>query len=137
MTDSAQPALRYLVIVNAAPQSSEAAHSAYRFATALLDQGHSIEQLFFYGDGAHNASAVTVMPQDEPNLPALWHALIEEHAITSTACVSSAIRRGILGESARKRVWLNPMTCTPTSGIGGHGQLLAALDSAERVISFG
>lgn len=137
MADSAQPALRYLVIVNAAPQSSEAAHSAYRFATALLDQGHSIEQLFFYGDGAHNASDVTVMPQDEPNLPALWHALIEEHAITSTACVSSAIRRGILDETESNRHELNAITCYPTSEIGGLGQLIAALDSAERVISFG
>ena len=43
--------LRYVLLINAAPQSGEAANSALRFAGTLLEMGHHIERLFFYGDG--------------------------------------------------------------------------------------
>jgi tRNA 2-thiouridine synthesizing protein D len=129
--------LRYTLLISAAPQSGEAAHTAYRFAEAALSAGHSIEQLFFYGAGVHNASKITVMPQDEPNLPARWDALIREHGLSSTACVSSAIRRGVVDAAESARHELGAVSCFESSEIGGLGQLIDAMSRADRVVSFG
>lgn len=129
--------MRYTLLICAAPQSGEAANSAYRFAKAALASGHSIERLFFYGDGAHNASRLTVMPQDEPNLPARWDAFIREHRLESTACVSSAIRRGVVDATESERHELDAVSCYDSSEIGGLGQLVDAMSRADRVVSFG
>ena len=124
--------MRYTLLICAAPQSGEAANSAYRFAKAALASGHS-----FYGDGAHNASRLTVMPQDEPNLPARWDAFIREHRLESTACVSSAIRRGVVDATESARHELDAVSCYDSSEIGGLGQLVDAMSRADRVVSFG
>lgn len=129
--------MRYTLLVCAAPQSGEAASSAYRFAEAALAAGHSIERLFFYGEGAHNASRLTVMPQDEANLPARWDALIRKNKLASTACVSSAIRRGVVDAAESARHELDAVSCYESSEIGGLGQLLDAMSRADRVVSFG
>ena len=129
--------MRYTLLVNAAPQTGGAAHSALRFVEAALAGGHSIERLFFYGDGVYNASRLTVMPQDEANLPALWDALIRKHKLESVACVSSAIRRGVLDATESSRHELNVVSCYDSSEIGGLGQLIDAISNADRLISFG
>ena len=129
--------LRYVLLISAAPQSGEAAKSALRFAEALLKMGHHIERLFFYGDGIMNASSLTVMPQDETNLPAAWNALIEENGLSSVVCVSSAIRRGIVDSAEARRHELPASSCYTSSAIGGLGQLIEALSNCDRTLSFG
>ena len=130
-------ALRYALLINAAPQSGEAAMSALRFAETLLTMGHQIERLFFYGDGVINASSLTVMPQDETNLPAAWNALIVENGLSSVVCVSSAIRRGILDSAEARRHELPASNCHASSEIGGLGQFIEALGNCDRALSFG
>ena len=129
--------LRYVLLISAAPQSGEAAKSALRFAEALLKMGHHIERLFFYGDGIMNASNLTVMPQDEINLPAAWNALIEENGLSSVVCVSSAIRRGVVDSAEARRHELPASSCHTSSEIGGLGQLIEALSNCDRTLSFG
>ena len=129
--------LRYVLLINAAPQSGEAANSALRFAGTLLEMGHHIERLFFYGDGVINSSNLTVMPQDETNLPAVWNALIEENGLSSVVCVSSAIRRGIVDSAEARRHELPASSCYTSSEIGGLGQLIEALSNCDRTLSFG
>ena len=139
VTDTPEPieVLRYALLINAAPQSGEAATSALRFAETLLKMGHHIERLFFYGDGVINASSLTVMPQDETNLPAAWNALIEENGLSSVVCVSSAIRRGIVDSAEARRHELPASSCNTSSEIGGLGQLIEALSNCDRTLSFG
>ena len=139
ITNTPEPVkvLRYVLLINAAPQSGEAAKSALRFAEALLKMGHHIERLFFYGDGVMNASNLTVMPQDETNLPAAWNALIEANDLSSVVCVSSAIRRGIVDSAEAQRHELPASSCYTSSEIGGLGQLIEALSNCDRTLSFG
>lgn len=138
-TNSPEPikTLRYALLINAAPQSGEAAMSALRFAETLLSMGHQIERLFFYGDGVINASSLTMMPQDETNLPDAWSTLIEENGLLSVVCVSSAIRRGIVDSAEARRHELPASSCYTSSEIGGLGQLIEALDKCDRTLSFG
>ena len=111
--------------------------TAYQFARNLLDQGHDIYRVFFYGDGVLNANALTVSPQDEINLPQAWHKLIESHEIESVACVSSAISRGIINAQEAERHEKDGVTLFESSDIAGLGQLVDAALNSDRLVSFG
>jgi tRNA 2-thiouridine synthesizing protein D len=54
----------FSLAVYAPPYSSQASHTAYEFAKALLHKGHTLHRIFFYHDGVHNASSLGTPPQD-------------------------------------------------------------------------
>ena len=111
--------------------------TAYQFARNLLDQGHDIYRVFFYGDGVFTLNALAVSPQDEINLPQAWHQLIESHEIESIACVSSAICRGIINPREAERHEKDSVSLFESSDIAGLGQLVDAALQSDRLISFG
>lgn len=124
-------------MIYAAPYSSEAAATALRFTKALLDQGHELYRLFFFGDGVHNASRLTVVAQDDQNIQQEWDALIKTHELDSVICVSSAIKRGIVDNTESKRYELNAVSAYDSSEIAGLGQLIDATLHSDRVVNFG
>ena len=89
--------MKFSIVVYAAPYSAEAAATALNFTRALLEQGHDIYRLFFFGDGVHNASRLSVVAQDENNLQQQWDQLIRDHELDSIICVSSALNRVSFG----------------------------------------
>ena len=111
--------------------------TAFQFARNLLEQGHDIYRVFFYGDGVQNANALSVSPQDEQNLPTAWHKLIESNDIDSVACVSSALTRGLLDPKEADRHEKDAASLLESSEIAGLGQLVDAALNSDRVISFG
>ncbi len=129
--------MKFSIVVYAAPASSEAAGSAYRFTRALLDEGHEIHRLFFFSDGVHNANRLTVAAQDEINLPAEWHRLIENYELDSVVCVSSAIKRGVINSEEAERYELDADSLYSSSGIAGLGQLVDAALQSDRLVQFG
>ena len=94
--------MKFSLVIYAAPYSSESAASALRFAKAVLEQGHELYRLFFFGDGVHNTSKLAVVAQDEVNLQREWHELIKENGLDSVICVSSAIKRGVIDQAERE-----------------------------------
>ena len=56
--------MKFSIVVYAAPYSAEAAATAFNFTRSVLEQGHDIYRLFFFGDGVHNASRLSVAAQD-------------------------------------------------------------------------
>jgi len=129
--------VKFSLVVCASPFSSQASMTAYQFARNLLDQGHDIYRVFFYGDGVFTLNALAVSPQDEINLPQAWHQLIESHEIESIACVSSAISRGIINPREAERHEKDSVSLFESSDIAGLGQLVDAALQSDRLISFG
>lgn len=129
--------VKFSIVVYAAPYSSESAHSALRFAKALIEQDHEIYRLFFFGDGVHNASRITVVAQDEQNIQRQWNELIEQFDIDSVVCVSSALRRGVLDETEAERHGKKQVSAYDSSEVAGLGQLIDAAMNSDRVINFG
>lgn len=129
--------MKFSIVIYAAPYSSEAAATALRFTKALLDQGHELYRLFFFGDGVHNASRLTVVAQDDQNIQQEWDALIKTHELDSVICVSSAIKRGIVDNTESKRYELNAVSAYDSSEIAGLGQLIDATLHSDRVVNFG
>lgn len=128
--------MNFSLAVYSAP-STQASHTAYRFATALIDQGHSLYRVFFYMDGVHNGSRFTAPPQDEPNLSIRWQKLAHTHNIDLVICIAAALRRGILDRTEADRYEKQGWNLATGFSIGGLGQLLDAAVTSDRVITFG
>lgn len=129
--------MKFSLVIYAAPYSTEAAGSAYRFAKAVLDEGHEIYRLFFYSDGVHNTSSLSVSAQDEFDLPEHWHELIDRYDLDSVACVSSAIKRGVINAQESERHELDGISIQPSTDIAGLGQFIDAAINSDRLVQFG
>lgn len=129
--------MNFTLVVNAAPYSSEAAHTALRFARALLRADHDIYRVFFFGDGVQNTNRFAVTQQDEENVQQAWENLIRDNQIDSVVCVTSALKRGILDSTEAQRHEINGSSILPSSSIAGLGQLVDATAKSDRVINFG
>lgn len=128
--------MNFALIVNASPDRGQGAWSAYRFARALLDQGHTLYRVFFYHDGVLNACADRRPAQDENNLTAHWQALEAAHGVDLVVCISAAKRRGLFDEGEARR---HGTRASLARGfvLSGLGQYTDALLRADRVVTFG
>lgn len=128
--------MKFTLLVTTSPASSQGAITAYRFAKEAVSQGHEIYRVFFYGDGVLNANALSVVPQDEMNLPRAWEEFLTNYDIDSVACVSSALVRGILNSNESTRQKFAGVSLNESTQIAGLGQLVDATLHSERLISF-
>lgn len=117
--------VRFTLLVNGAP--SQGAQSAYQFAKAVLNKGHSIFRIFFYRDGVFNACNSKTADQ---NIIKLWQQLADLHGIELVICVAAAERRGILAELENEGD-----NCSSLK-ISGLGQLIEATQISDRVVVF-
>ena len=129
--------MKFSIVVHSAPYSSEGAHSALRFCQALLEEGHEIYRLFFFRDGVHNLSRLSVVGQDETSLQEAWENLIREHDLDAVACVTSALKRGIIDQQEAERYEKPAHSLSESVAIAGLGQLVDAIQNSERVLNFG
>ncbi len=129
--------MKFSIVVHSAPYSSEGAGSALRFCQALLSEGHEIYRLFFFRDGVNNLNRLAVVGQDETSLQQAWDELISRHRIDAVACVTSALKRGVIDAQEAKRYDKHAGSLSELASISGLGQLVDAVQNSDRVINFG
>lgn len=129
--------MKFSIVVHSAPYSSEGTQSALRFCQALLEDEHEIYRLFFFRDGVHNLSRLSVVGQDECNLQQAWDDLIQQHDIDAVACVTSALKRGIIDQQEAERYEKPAHNLLESASIAGLGQLVDAIQNSDRVLNFG
>ncbi|PMR77435.1 sulfurtransferase complex subunit TusD [Billgrantia endophytica] len=128
--------MRYALLVQGAPYSSQASHSALRFAAALLARGHNLECVFFYHDGVYNAARLAAPPQDEPHLMDAWCALNTEYGTRLQVCIAAALRRGLLDEREAARHGKSGYSVQSPFELTGLGQLIDAGLGCDRLVTF-
>lgn len=126
----------FIINVMGAPYTSQAPHSALRFARAALAQGHTIVRVFFYADGVHNGSALACPPQDELHIPQQWQALADAEEIDLVICIAAALRRGVINESEAQRHGLTQYNLRSGFSLSGLGQWAEGIHTADRTITF-
>ncbi|MCC5885996.1 MAG: sulfurtransferase complex subunit TusD [Gammaproteobacteria bacterium] len=129
--------MKFAIVVRAGPLASEGSRSALRFARAVLASGHSLERVFFHGEGTYNASSLTVAPQDEDDLTEAWAELGRQQQLDLVICVASALKRGVLDEREAERYDKAGANMRPEFVISGLGQLADAALSVDRLVTFG
>ncbi len=127
----------FSIVITGAPYSTQAPHSAWRFAKAALDNGHQIHRIFLHGDGVLCASDLHTSAQDELNINELWSELAKQHKLDIVVCITSALKRGILNKSEAAHYDKKHFNLEASMELSGLGQLIDAINSSERVITFG
>lgn len=126
----------FTLLIQAAPGLPANSH-ALTFAGTLLEEGHTIVRLFFYGDGVYTAAVSQVVPQGEFAVGEAWQTLIENHNLDAVVCISAALRRGLVdGEEALRYQKIGNLL-RPGFVLSGLGQLIEGSVSSERVVTFG
>ncbi len=129
--------VKLAIMVNGDPFTHQAAGTAYHFSRAALQKGHEILRVFFYHNGVHAGTRLNVAPQDESDLPGLWHELGAQYGLDLAVCVSAAQRRGVLDSREAQRHGKDGDNLAPGFRIAGLGQLIDAGIDAERLVVFG
>jgi tRNA 2-thiouridine synthesizing protein D len=129
--------MKFAIIVQGAPYSSESCVSALNYAQAVLEAGHEIVRVFFYHDGVYAANALIAPPQDEADIAARWQSFGLDNNIELVACIASCLRRGILDETEATRYEKSASNLRAGFVISGLGQLIDACMISDRVMTFG
>ena len=127
----------FSLAIYAAPYSSQASYSAYSFALALLENGHSLYRVFFYHDAIHTASSLTTPQQDEINFTEQWQDLAKMHKIDLVVCIAAALKRGLINQQESVRYEKPAFNLADGFEISGLGQLIDAAVTSDRLITFG
>ncbi|CAE6917996.1 sulfurtransferase complex subunit TusD [Vibrio alginolyticus] len=128
--------LTYTLVVNGSVYGSQSARSAYQFAKAVVEQGHTLVSVFFYQDGVTNGSALSVPANDEFDLNKAWQNLAEEHNVRLETCVAAALRRGIISEDEANQHGLIQNNLAQGFSQAGLGSLAEAMLVQDRVVQF-
>ncbi len=128
--------LTYTLVVNGPVYGSQSARSAYQFARAVIEQGHTLVSVFFYQDGVTNGSALCVPANDEFDLNNAWQVLADEHKVRLETCVAAALRRGIISEDEANQHGLTQNNLAQGFTQAGLGSLAEAMLTQDRVVQF-
>nr|WP_202986516.1 sulfurtransferase complex subunit TusD [Vibrio parahaemolyticus] len=124
------------MVVNGSVYGSQSARSAYQFAQAVIEQGHTLVSVFFYQDGVTNGTALSVPANDEFDLTKAWQGLAKEHDVCLETCVAAALRRGIISEDEATQHGLTQNNLAEGFVQAGLGSLAEAMLTQDRVVQF-
>jgi tRNA 2-thiouridine synthesizing protein D len=127
--------MKYTLAIHGAPYASQSAQHGIAFAEALLGQAHTIERIFFFHEGVLQALSTPVAPQGEEDLLQKWQALSAQ-GVELAVCIASGIKRGVLSEEERARYEKTSNSLAEPFTLVGLGQLISAINEADRYIEF-
>lgn len=128
--------MRFALMVTGPAYGTQQASSAYQFALALLEAGHTLVSVFFYREGVSNANALTAPASDEFDLVRAWLRLHAEQQVELHICVAAALRRGVVDESEAARLELTGANLQAGFSLTGLGALAEAALTCDRVVQF-
>lgn len=128
--------MRFALMVTGPAYGTQQASSAYQFALALLEAGHTLSSVFFYREGVNNANALTAPASDEFDLVRAWQRLHDEQQVELHICVAAALRRGVVDDNEARRLALPAANLQAGFSLTGLGALAEATLSCDRVVQF-
>ncbi|KGQ59431.1 sulfurtransferase complex subunit TusD [Gallibacterium anatis] len=126
--------MRYLLSVTQPVYGSQASYLAYQFAQALLQAGHTIDQVFFSQSGVTNGNAFVYPANDEINLVQQWQQLSKQHQFALNLCIAASQRRGVVDEVCSSDGTQNNLA--EGFVLTGLGEFSQAVLTVDRVITF-
>lgn len=125
MLATIDPALKAAFHITAGPNEHQALHSAWCFASALLQAGHSINRIFLQGDAVFLAATPDPASPSRHENANQWEQLIATWSLPATVCIGSAEQRA-LDDAHLRSGW----------STGGLGDWVMACTDADRILQF-
>ncbi|MBU2976828.1 sulfurtransferase complex subunit TusD [Alteromonas sp. C1M14] len=121
----------YSILVTSSPYDQAGSASAVRFCQHLLEEGHTLSQVFFYQQGIYNAFSTMAPPNDERNRFEEWKALHDACGTPLRVCITAGEKRGlVLSTDANQPELAHPFEQT------GLGEFFTALHDSHRLVQF-
>ena len=127
----------FTIVVTGSVLGSQANLSALRFATAALEQGRGINQVFFYSEGASVANSKLLPLADELDATELWQALRKDYGLELSVCIASAERRGVVGSQSSADHLIEGQNLADGFAVVGLAQFHDAMLSTSHLVRFG
>lgn len=128
--------MRFCLMVTGPAYGTQQASSAWLFANALLEQGHTLDSVFFYREGVLNASLLNAPASDEFDLTRSWQQLQQKQGVTLNICVAAALRRGITDAQEAANLGLPVANLAEGFQLSGLGALAEAALTCDRMVQF-
>lgn len=125
---------KFLITIATGPDEISSSRSAYKFATAALEQ-HQLLGVFFWQDGVLTGLAQQQPAGDEWHALESWQALSADFDVPLICCSTAALRRGVLSQEEADDASVAP-TLAAGFRIGGLGELVVLSNEADRVVQF-
>lgn len=128
--------MRFALMVTGPAYGTQQASSAWQFTLAVLEEGHSVQSVFFYQEGVYNANQLTSSASDEFDMVRAWQRLSEEQGVALHICVAAALRRGVTDEEQARQLNLPAANLQPGFTLSGLGALAEAALTSDRLVQF-
>lgn len=128
--------LTYCLLVTGPAYGTQQATNAWRFANALIIEGHILKTVFFYREGVYNGNQLISPASDEFNLHMGWKTLAKQTGYQLNICVAAALRRGIINETQAKNNGLPYANLDEDFVLSGLGSLAEAMLVCDRTVQF-
>ena len=116
----------FTLVVCAEPYKFEALDTMLNLGQAILDRGHEIRGIFFYGGGVYSAKREINISPTMRNLPERLENFVNENEMNLSACSTWINFTGLKLEELIQK--------TRQVGLGGLSELMA---ESDKVIVFG
>ncbi|WOH38363.1 sulfurtransferase complex subunit TusD [Thalassotalea fonticola] len=119
----------FSLVVTTSPIDNKT-NTALAFANELVQQGHTINGIFFYQDGVLSANKYVQAPSDEINLLTAWADFNKHTSTPLHLCITAGERRG-LTDSDDEQLNHNIHAAFTISGLG---ELVVLTSAADKVV---
>ncbi|MDO6569052.1 sulfurtransferase complex subunit TusD [Alteromonas sp. 1_MG-2023] len=126
----------YSILVTSSPYEGTHAQRAVTFVKSAIAQGHTVNNIFFYGQGVHHANGFMVEVGDEFYPIKAWQSLKNDHDITLLLCITAAVKRGVIGEQEAASAGLPAANVADGFEQAGLGEFFTALHDCDKVVQF-
>ncbi|MDP8079361.1 sulfurtransferase complex subunit TusD [Phocoenobacter skyensis] len=126
--------MHYVIAVKSPVYGSQGSALAFQFVTALIEQGHCVDQIFFFQDGVSNANKFVNPASDEINLVEKWQCLAQSHHLSLHLCIAAAQRRGVVDNQTTPIK--EQSSIAEAFILAGLGEFTQAILKADRLVTF-
>ena len=127
---------RISVLITSSPESLNACLDAVAFCHAAIDEGHNIDQIFFYQAGVYHANGLMDASAGQVNLTNAWQNLADEHAIPLLVCVGAASKRGVVDAEQATQAGLAQHNLFEPFKQVGLGEFFTLLHNSTKLVQF-
>ena len=126
----------YSILITHPPSDVTQTIAAQQFSDQICQQGHTLNNVFFYGDGIHHANALSLAPSDEHAVYAHWCEVQRTTNCELLVCITAAVKRGVVSAEEAAKAEEDMFNLRPPFTQAGLGEFFSALHECEKLVQF-
>ncbi|MDC8831128.1 sulfurtransferase complex subunit TusD [Alteromonas gilva] len=124
------------VLITCSPESPARCINALDYCKSLLEQGSTINQIFFYQAGVYHANGLVDAGSTNLDLPARWSVFAANFGVPLLVCVGAATQRGIIDAAQAGQTGKAHHSLFAPFEQVGLGEFFTRLHDANKLVQF-